>query len=83
MPAKLTRDEAIHLVERIMRLDYADNAELNDWLDRLERDLGYLDISDLIFTVVPELTPAEIVDRASAYEPIAMRTTPWTEPSTT
>ncbi|MER5332532.1 hypothetical protein [Micromonospora sp. NPDC002717] len=32
MPAKLTRDEAIHLVDRIMRLDYADDAELNDWL---------------------------------------------------
>ncbi|MFG3702511.1 e9imm peptide [Micromonospora sp. NPDC047620] len=83
MPAKLTRNEAIHLVERIMRLDYAGDAELNDWLDRLERDLGYPDISDLIFTVVPELTPAEVVDRAGAYQPIAMRSTPWTESSTT
>ncbi|KKK05679.1 e9imm peptide [Micromonospora sp. HK10] len=82
MPAKLTRDEAVVLVERIMRLDYADDAELNDWLDRLERDLGYPDISGLIFTVTPELTPAEVVDRASAYQPIAMRSTPWTPPST-
>ncbi|MCZ7421679.1 e9imm peptide [Verrucosispora sp. WMMA2121] len=82
MPAKLTRDEAIHLVGRIMRLDYADDAELNDWLDRLERDLGYPDISDLIFTVAPELTPAEVVDRASAYQPIPMRSTAWTEPPT-
>ncbi|MGS2614044.1 e9imm peptide [Micromonospora sp. LZ34] len=83
MPAKLTRDEAVDLVERTMRLDYADDAELNDWLDRLERDLSYPDISDLIFTVTPELTPAEVVDRASAYQPIAMLSTPWTEPPKT
>ncbi|MEU8045138.1 e9imm peptide [Micromonospora echinofusca] len=79
MPAKLTRNEAIQLVERIMRLDYADDAELYDWLDRLERDLGYPDISDLIFTVASELTPVEVVDRASAYRPIALRSVPWTE----
>lgn len=72
MPAKLTRDEAIVLVERITRLDYADVSELNDWLDRLERELDPPDIADLIFTVMPELTPAEVVDRASAYRPIAI-----------
>ncbi|MEV4847878.1 hypothetical protein AB0K20_32335 [Micromonospora matsumotoense] len=52
-----------------MRLDYADHAELNDWLDRLERDLDYPDISELIFAVNPELTAAEVVDRATAYRP--------------
>ncbi|TDC60863.1 e9imm peptide [Micromonospora sp. KC207] len=69
MPGKLTRDEAIRLVTLIMRLDYADHAELNDWLDRLERDLDYPDISEMIFAVNPELTAAEVVDRASAYRP--------------
>ncbi|MFG1845654.1 e9imm peptide [Micromonospora carbonacea] len=80
MPAKLTRDEAIHLVERIMRLDYADDTELNDWLDRLERDLVCPDVSELIFNVMPELTAAEVVDRALAYQPVEMRAIPWTQP---
>ncbi|WP_194822801.1 e9imm peptide [Micromonospora sp. S-DT3-3-22] len=79
MPAKLTRDEAVVLVERIMRLDYADDGELNDWLDSLERDLVCPDVSDLIFTTTPELTATEVVDRALAYRPIAMRATPWPE----
>jgi hypothetical protein len=51
LPTKLTRDEAIVLVGRIMSLDYADNAELNVLLDQLERGLVYPDISELIFSV--------------------------------
>ncbi|MGV9976654.1 e9imm peptide [Micromonospora wenchangensis] len=77
MPARLTRDEAVALIERIMRLDYAGDGELNDWLDRLERDLVCPDVSDLIFTTIPELTATEVVDRALAYRPIAMQATPW------
>ncbi|WP_431916826.1 e9imm peptide [Micromonospora wenchangensis] len=79
MPAKLTRDEAVALVERIMRLDYADDGELNDWLDGLERDLACPDVSSLIFTTAPELTATEVVDRALAYRPIALPATPWPE----
>jgi hypothetical protein len=82
LPAKLTRDEAIVLVERIMSLDYMDDAELNSLLDQLERGLVCPDIADLIFSV-PELTASEIVDQATAYESIEMRSGPWVEPSTT
>ncbi|MFI0791931.1 e9imm peptide [Micromonospora rubida] len=81
LPPKLTRDEAIALVERIMSLGYADDAELNDLLAQLERDLVCPDVAEMIFSV-PEMTAAEVVDRAVAYEPIEMRTGPWTEPST-
>ncbi|MER5700578.1 e9imm peptide [Micromonospora sp. NPDC020750] len=81
LPPKLTRDEAIVLVERIMSLGYADDAELDDLLDRLERGLVCPDVADMIFSV-PELTAAEVVDRALAYEPIEMRSGPWTEPAT-
>ena len=69
LPGKLTRDEAVRLVTLIMRLDYADHAELNNSLNRLERDLDYPDISELIFAVNPELTAAQVVDRATAYRP--------------
>ncbi|MEU5944139.1 e9imm peptide [Micromonospora sp. NPDC047465] len=84
LAAKLTRDEAIALMDRIMRGDYADDAELNGWLNQLERDLVCPDgsVSGLIFWAQPELTAAEVVDRALAYQPIEMRSTPWTEPST-
>jgi len=80
LAAELTRDEAIALVERIMSVDYADDGELGGWLDQLERDLacpgGY--VSNLIYWSDPELTAAEVVDRALAYQPIQMRSTPWT-----
>ncbi len=80
MAAELTRDEAIALVERIMSVDYADEGELGGWLDQLERDLvcpgGY--VSNLIYWSDPELTAAEVVDRALAYQLIQMRSTPWT-----
>ncbi|MEU0960980.1 e9imm peptide [Micromonospora aurantiaca] len=80
MAAELTRDEAIALVERIMSVDYADDGELGGWLNQLERDLvcpgGY--VSNLIYWSDPELTAAEVVDRALAYQPIQMRSTPWT-----
>ncbi|WBC13244.1 e9imm peptide [Micromonospora sp. WMMA1998] len=56
-----------------MRLDYADETELNNWLDRLDRDLVYPAVSELIFTITPELTATEVVDRALAYRPIGMR----------
>ncbi|WP_446213461.1 hypothetical protein [Micromonospora sp. IBSANI012] len=82
MAAKLTRDEAIALVERIMRGDYADDAEADGWLDQLERDLACPDgsVSGLIFWTDPQLTAAEVVDRALAYQPIQMRSTPRTQP---
>ncbi|TYC25791.1 e9imm peptide [Micromonospora sp. MP36] len=82
MAPKLTRDEAIALVERIMRGDYADDAEANGWLDQLDRDLVCPggSVSGLIFWTAPELTAAEVVDRALAYQPIEMRSTPWTQP---
>ncbi|MCT2278492.1 e9imm peptide [Micromonospora chalcea] len=80
LAAKLTRDEAVALVERIMSVDYADDDELGGWLDQLERDLvcpdGY--VSGLIYWSDTELTAAEVVDRALAYQPIRMRSTPWT-----
>lgn len=80
LAAKLTRDEAITLVELIMSNDYADDDELGGWLDQLERDLvcpdGY--VSGLIYWNDPALTAAEVVDRALAYQPIQMRSTPWT-----
>ncbi|GAA5176982.1 hypothetical protein GCM10023322_00490 [Rugosimonospora acidiphila] len=67
---ELTRDEAVVLVGRIISLDYADDVELNSWLDQLERDLVYPGVSELIFTIDPQLTAAEVVDRALAYQPI-------------
>lgn len=82
LPAKLTRDEAIVLAERIMSLDYMDDAELNSLLHQLERDLDYPDIAELIFSV-PELTASEVVDRAAACEPSGMQSGPGTEPSPT
>ncbi|MBS2538197.1 hypothetical protein KGQ20_36145 [Catenulispora sp. NF23] len=71
----MTRDEAVALVQRVMDADYADDDEVGDLLEALDRALGcpsgYL--SDLIFWpagAVP--TAPEIVDQALAYRPIAL-----------
>lgn len=69
MPPKLSRDEAIALVDRIMSGAYADDAELDQWLTRLERDLGCPHVSDLIFWAEPALSAPDVVERAYAYRP--------------
>ena len=71
----MTRDEAVALVQRIMDVDYDDDAEVSRWLEMLGRALGCTAgyVSDLIFSPI-EGTPtaAEVVDQAMAYRPIAL-----------
>ncbi|MFB6391631.1 e9imm peptide [Polymorphospora lycopeni] len=66
----LTRDQVIVLVERIMNGEYADDEELDRWLDRLARDLVCPSVADLIFWPPTPLSAAEVVERALAYQPI-------------
>lgn len=69
----LNRAEAISLVQRIMDGEYADERELNGWLEAIERSLVCGSVSDLIFwPEEAELTAEQVVDQALAYRPIAL-----------
>ncbi|MEW9520901.1 e9imm peptide [Streptomyces tubercidicus] len=72
---EMSRAEAVALVQRIMESDHASEAEVNDWLDRLDSALacptGH--VSDLVFWPPErELSAEDVVDRALAYRPIAL-----------
>ncbi|WP_406270361.1 e9imm peptide [Streptomyces sp. NBC_00191] len=69
----MTRDEAIPLVQRLLDVDTADEAEHAEILDILERGLMCPHISDYIYwNADPELSAEKVVDRALAYKPIAL-----------
>jgi hypothetical protein len=68
----MTREQAIQLVERLMSPATPED-ESSEILATLERGLGCPHISDYAFwDFDPDLTPEKVVDRALAYEPIAL-----------
>lgn len=70
---RMSRDEAVVLVRRIMDCDYANDAQLVEWFESLRRDLGCPHISDLIFWPEGGEASAEgVVAQALAYRPIAL-----------
>lgn len=70
---RMSRDEAIPLVQRLLDADTADEAEHSEILDALRRGLMCPHISDYIYwDTDPEPNAANIVDRALAYSPIAL-----------
>lgn len=71
----MTRDEAVALVQRIMNVDYDDDAQVSQWCEMLGRALGCTAgyVSDLIFWPADgSATATDVVDRALAYKPIAL-----------
>ncbi|KOX01205.1 e9imm peptide [Streptomyces sp. NRRL B-1140] len=69
----MSRAEAIHLVQRLMTAEYADEAEADDILTVLVRGLGCPHISDYVFwDNGPHLTAEKVVDRALSYKPFAL-----------
>ncbi|MEV6549802.1 e9imm peptide [Streptomyces sp. NPDC051597] len=71
----LSRAEAVALVQRIMNADFDSEAEVDGWLEKLDRALacptGH--VSDLIFWPPgQDLSADEVIDKALAYRPIAL-----------
>lgn len=72
---RMSRAEAIALVQRIMDVDHATEGEADACLERLDRALGCPSgyVGDLIYWPPErELTADEVVDRALAYRAIAL-----------
>ncbi|MGW3242785.1 e9imm peptide [Streptomyces sp. NPDC001070] len=70
---RMSRDEAIPLVQRLLTGDTADEAQASELLAALERGLRCPHISDYIFwDFDPALTTEQVVYRAMAYRPLAL-----------
>jgi Colicin immunity protein / pyocin immunity protein len=77
-PGALTRDELIGLVERIMRVETADEDDEDRLVDLFEESVVHPAASDLIFHPARyfgeghEPSAEEVVDAALAYRPIEL-----------
>ncbi len=65
--------EAEDLIQRLLSLEFVEDEEREcEVIASLERGLVCPHTITLIYHTTPELSPAEIVDRAMAYKPIAL-----------
>jgi Colicin immunity protein / pyocin immunity protein len=73
MTQRLSRDELVDLVGRLMRAEGGESDQ-DAWLDLIERSVPCPHVSDLIYWPPGgrELRAEEIVDRALAYRPIEL-----------
>ncbi len=66
---KLTRDELITLVDKIMKCQESEE-EIDDMIKLLEKNVLDPEVTNYIF--YEENTPEEVVDKALAYKPILL-----------
>lgn len=66
---KLTRDELIELVRKIMNCEGTEE-EIDEMIVVLEANVSDPEVTDYIY--YDEKTPDEVVDKALAYKPIAL-----------
>ncbi|MEG0296702.1 MAG: bacteriocin immunity protein [Clostridium sp.] len=71
MLKKLTREELINLVNRIVECEGAEE-EIDEMIEVVKRNVPHPEISDLIYWNEEELTPEQIVDKALEYKPIQL-----------
>jgi Colicin immunity protein / pyocin immunity protein len=67
----LNKEQAIELVEKIINC-VGTEAEIDEWIDTLSKNVPHPHISDLIFYPDRERTPTEVIDIAFAYRPICL-----------
>ena len=71
MLKKLTREELINLVNRIVECEGSEE-EIDEMIEIVKRNVPHPEISDLIYWNEEELTPEQIVDKALNYKPIEL-----------
>ena len=71
MLKKLTREELINLVNRIIECEGTEE-EIDEMIEVVERNVPHPEVSDLIYWNDEELTPEQIVDKALEYKPIQL-----------
>jgi len=65
---RMTRDELVELVSKIMRLEETGKV-LDEWVWQLKQNVPHPRVSDMIFWPDRERTAEEIVDEALAWKP--------------
>jgi hypothetical protein len=65
---KLTKEELISIVEKILNADGPEE-ELDNLIDKVEESVPHPNVSDLIFWNEEELSAEEIVNRVLNYKP--------------
>ena len=71
MLKKLTREELINLVNKIVECESSEE-EIDEMIEVVKRNVPHPEISDLIYWNEEELTPEQIVDKALDYKPIQL-----------
>jgi len=66
-PRRLTRDELIELVTRILHLE-AHGPELDEWVSQLIENVPHPKVSDMIFWPDKQRSAEQIVDEALAWD---------------
>lgn len=67
----MTKDELIDLVTKICNVCGSEE-EIDNWLDILEKETGYPEVSDYIYWNKDNLSPKQIVDKVLSYKPISL-----------
>ncbi|TAN63656.1 hypothetical protein WS9_015555 [Paraclostridium sordellii 8483] len=68
---KLTREELINLVNRIVECEGSEE-EIDEMIEVVEKNVPHPKINDLIYWNEEELTSEQIVDKALEYKPIQL-----------
>lgn len=68
MESRLSKEELIKLIERIINAEGTEEIDL--MIKTLEQNVPHPEVSDLIFWNDEDLTPEQILDRALNYKPV-------------
>ncbi|TAJ06841.1 bacteriocin immunity protein [Marinilabiliaceae bacterium JC017] len=66
----MTRDELIKLVREIMNVKGKTEEQINELIDKLEKNVPHPSVTDLIY--YDDLSAEEIVDKALSYRPFQL-----------
>jgi len=67
----MTRDELVALVRVVVSAELSES-ETSEAIERIERNVPYSGVTDLMFWSEPSLTPEQVVDTALSYKPIPL-----------
>ena len=63
--------ELLELITKLANGEGSDS-EAQNWLQTINRNVPFPDVSELIFYHDPELSPQQILEKALAYKPIQL-----------
>ena len=68
----MNRENLVKLVQRLLDGGFKSDEEINEHLQRVEKQLPYANVVELIYHTEPVLTAEQIVDEALKKKPIIL-----------